>query len=363
MPITAELKIPNSPVNKWFKENLPDIRQLMARWIAQVPRETIRPATKNSRSYPWPTVGYASEYWLRQAMGAKFMGTMPSKIPLLGKALEENDPQWATWHTNVELLCRTIDVNWLAYQRGMTSREDNAWALYWAGICEGVLRGWKPNQEPSQNLHRLNELSNLLRKEDFKQQFHVPGNIIQDIVNLSELSLCGDLDEIIQNLGSHVIVDNPIMSNGKIIGGADGDVIVEDMYLDIKTTTDPKRDLEYHLKEILSYVALDGNDGYRMRQIGILYVRQNGAVVSIDVGDALKLAGSTIRSVPEMQASFEEMLMRDYVGAAEGIQPVSQRRPPESEHQPTKDLSMTKTSPQAAGFIHGSRAGRGEATK
>ena len=69
---------------------------------------------------------------------------------------------------------------------------------------------------------------------------------------------------------------NPVFAGARDVGGADGDLIVDNCLWDIKTTIQKARGRWLH--QLLAYVLLDYDDEYAIKRVGLLFPRQGSRV-------------------------------------------------------------------------------------
>ena len=102
---------------------------------------------------------------------------------------------------------------------------------------------------------------------------------------------------------SHVL--NPNFDGSIDVGGADADLIVGDMLIDIKTSKRPTIDLKW-LRQLLGYMLLDYSDHHEISSIG-LYMARQGILVSWSLEEVVKgLCADNTTSIKELREQFQE---------------------------------------------------------
>ena len=119
---------------------------------------------------------------------------------------------------------------------------------------------------------------------------------------------------------SHVL--NPTFEGSKdIIGGADGDLIVDGTLLDIKSTINSEIQQQW-IYQLLGYVLLDYSNQYKIRSIG-LYMSRQRLLFKWDLHDTLqKLSSDTTTNIEDLRQEFRRIIlnMRDKFGNRESKQ-------------------------------------------
>ena len=102
---------------------------------------------------------------------------------------------------------------------------------------------------------------------------------------------------------------NPNFDGSRDIGGADADMIVDGVLLDIKTTI--KREIGSDwIWQLLGYVLLDYSDHYHMNGVGFYMARQ-GMLIKWDLEETLRgLCAGEPPTIEELRARFEELVRK-----------------------------------------------------
>ena len=103
---------------------------------------------------------------------------------------------------------------------------------------------------------------------------------------------------------NHVL--NPRFDGSKDVGGADADLIVDGVLIDIKTTAQQGIRNE-SIWQLLGYVLLDYSDTYRINAVA-LYMARQGILFKWDLEDAVRcLYAGEPPSIEELRSKFKEL--------------------------------------------------------
>lgn len=75
------------------------------------------------------------------------------------------------------------------------------------------------------------------------------------------------------------------------MNGADADLIVDDLLIEIKTHRNPANHLRESLRQLLGYTLLDYDDSHRIRQVGLYYTR-HAQLSRWDADDLIRALGA-----------------------------------------------------------------------
>ena len=98
-------------------------------------------------------------------------------------------------------------------------------------------------------------------------------------------------------------------STGSVdVGGADADMIVDELLIDIKVTKRSSIELDW-LRQLLGYVLLDYSDQYGISSIG-LYLARQGVLVSWSLEEVIgSLCADNTTSIAELREQFQECVL------------------------------------------------------
>jgi hypothetical protein len=97
---------------------------------------------------------------------------------------------------------------------------------------------------------------------------------------------------------------NPTFDGSFDIGGADADILVDDLLLEIKTTTNDAFERVDHLYQLLGYALLDYSSEYAISRVGV-YLARRGVLVEWTIDDVLGTCCTT-SDWPSVQVAFRE---------------------------------------------------------
>ncbi|MDA8271947.1 MAG: hypothetical protein M0Z39_11220 [Actinomycetota bacterium] len=316
MSITSELTNPESAASLWLAENF-DLDPAISALTAQAEGvATIRPSG-TLKDYPWATVGHAVEFRLRQSCGVAYYKTT---APLGNEHLFQG-----------YMLNDALAVLWDEHETEQWTSKENAWVLCFAGLSEGRFRsrrkeGFKCYEDALVELGRLHDWKmfgvemDLLRQgkvESVSAKEHaclgllmelmpVADAVLSDVAAVSDAAIASDGFQKMKLSGS--FIDNPVFSGGKWVGGADGDFIFGRTLYDVKTTIRPENLWPSAVRQVISYMALDAIDEYRIEELAVFLPRQHGLVAKVSLGEILE--HSTFSSRVKMQESLRRALGR-----------------------------------------------------
>ena len=125
------------------------------------------------------------------------------------------------------------------------------------------------------------------------------------IDDLTELSW-GFYDGFNHLLRLHHVL-NPRFDGSRDVGGADADIIVDGVLIDIKATVKPEIRSDW-IWQLLGYVLLDYSDRHRIDSIG-LYLARQGELIKWDLDDAIRgLSSGEPPSIEELRTRFRELV-------------------------------------------------------
>lgn len=291
MSLTSHLKNPNSPVRRFFDLEFPELRRFNNAWAHRVKGlDTLSPQGPLD-GYPWAAVGRAVDYRIRRffepykaettvaAIGARY-GCLfnPETFKLITTLWESAAKEW-----------------------------------------DGINAIEPTDSDTERRLLRLcmvfSEFETMARTGD------VPF-LIRDALSFDDL-LSRSPDYVIDDLhqlagafrerNSHLIKSgrvklNPLFSGSSDVSGADGDVIVDGIIWEFKTTLHPERPGTWAY-QLLGYGLLDYHDEYRLKGAGVYLVRQS-VLIDWTWEEMFQLLGTT-KSLEELRSDFYECLNDD----------------------------------------------------
>jgi hypothetical protein len=122
---------------------------------------------------------------------------------------------------------------------------------------------------------------------------------VDDLAAMAAL-LC----ERLANLVESPAVLNPTFDGSVAIGGADADLVVDRMLLELKTTKQDKFERVDHVCQLLGYALLDYSNEYEIDRVGV-YLARRGVLVSWSIGELMETCCTT-RDWSSLQRGFKE---------------------------------------------------------
>ncbi len=281
---TNDLKTEGTKARVFFERYFPNLGLVRATLRSAVAgAETLEPAEKDG--YPWGTVGVAIDYRLR------FSFPVAASLPA----------RWDNWAANPEmpfaLIVRDTDlprplVAEYGASEAVSGRRDSAW-LKAAGPFFGELGLFLRNAQPHEGKldtcteERLCRFCFVLALYDDIARsrgawsgtpllsLH-PGAATDDLLALCPPAAAADLAamaEAFQGSQSQLLKGKAALNPW--FSGGEGDLIVDDCYIDFKAARDPKRPSPSQWpRKLLGYVLLDTKDRYGIRTVGLYLARQ-----------------------------------------------------------------------------------------
>lgn len=327
MSLTEELKTKGSWTRSFFERRFPDLRAVKADLHKKVlGADTIRPA--DTTGYPWGTVGMAFDYrsrfnfpasaslpsrwaaWVADPAASFVVASEPGlPIPLVaewGAAREIEIYKDCTWRraagaffgTLASLLARTKP-----YELGVSDPDEEQLCRYCfvLGLYEQfqrTLSAW--GSSPLIDLWTTGGVDELLGL--------CPAVAVNDLAALNAAFVASQ-----RPLLAGEAVLNPRFGDSALVGGADGDLIVDGAYIDIKTTIVPGKPSPSQWPwELLGYVLLDHEDRFALHSVG-LYLSRQARLVTWTLDEFVSLlagAGADTSLGPARVELHEELVRR-----------------------------------------------------
>lgn len=105
------------------------------------------------------------------------------------------------------------------------------------------------------------------------------------------------------------VVLNPSFEGSPDVGGADGDLILNDALIDIKSSITLNLPIPW-LYQVLSYALLDYSDSYGIRNVGFYLARQRRMLTWSLEELTMPLQGRALASVDEIRSQFRDLTLR-----------------------------------------------------
>ena len=139
---------------------------------------------------------------------------------------------------------------------------------------------------------------------------------VESLVGLAESHWVDDLRNLswefydrFHHLLSLPHVLNPTFDGSADVGGADADMIIDGVLIDIKTTVETKIIADW-VWQLLGYVLLDYSDHHQISAIG-LYMARQGQLIKWDLDEAIRgLCAEEPPSIKQLRTQFQELAQR-----------------------------------------------------
>jgi hypothetical protein len=132
----------------------------------------------------------------------------------------------------------------------------------------------------------------------------VPGYVVRDI--RQQMRLAETAFREFRALPRQAVTCGPVFTGSADIGGADADFILGGLLLDCKSTTLPGKLGRNEINQLAGYLLLDYRDEFGITRVG-LYLSRQGATITWDVGEFLRLLGSA-EQLPELRDQLSRYL-------------------------------------------------------
>ncbi len=306
MSLTSALDDRKSPVAKFFAARFPNVRPLQKAFRELIAgRETLRPIAGPDVVVPWGPLGAAFDYRLRyyfadlnpfQTVAFSGLGVLSSDAMLAvtgasGVAEPGLSDRWTKLMVDFLASLRRVGERTNPAGRRLPRQAEDLLNrhCYILALLEAFFRVGPTLNSP---LYALPE------KAGIEELLAVVDPWRDDLRGLSWgfFGTCQDL------LGRDYVL-NPTFAGSGLIGGADGDLIVDRCLIEVKTTTAPALRSQL-LYQMLGYVLLDFDDRYALDEVGV-YMSRQSALVRWRVEEFLEaLAGEPVK-LAKARTEFE----------------------------------------------------------
>ena len=294
MSLTSALDDRDSPISKFMAAELPGLKELQAAYRAQRPADTdaLRPQPLEGIQRPaWGTLGQAIDHRLRYAFADR---DEPSTAVSTGMVLAAAGPDRAVTEA-IDLAASGLRAA-LADLISQEQPSDRARAIPLAGYAEERLlricyaMAWFEEVYRTGRLWPGTPLGDADRSLSTSQLLAaVPPYAVADLqaqVYLAADRLAG-LRAACQPAQVRL---GPDFAGSRDVGGADADMIISDLLLEVKASARAtiKREDFY---QVIGYVLLDYHDAYQIGRVG-LYLARFGHLVTWTLPECLALLGA-----------------------------------------------------------------------
>lgn len=312
MSLTRVLETPGNPLRPFLRQMFPGMQHVLKEGRKEIAdAKTIRP----SRDLMWSRIGMAIDYRVRyyfESTESRKLTACIGALATMGRfsktepGTDANDNNKWLSRTLVKEFLNEVDAMLKQLQpvkRRLERDEEELLCRYCyvLALFEEVYRGgeyalyatpllWPPKRS-------VEELLQL-----------APPVCVRDIRRLS-YAFWGEFHKTIHSYTSVLL--NPSFEGSPDVGWADGDLILDDCLIDIKTTI--KLNLPLHwLYQVLSYALLDYSDSYGIRNVGFYLARQH-RMLSWSLEElTIPAHGQAQASVDEIRSQFRSLVKATY---------------------------------------------------
>lgn len=134
-----------------------------------------------------------------------------------------------------------------------------------------------------------------------------PQPLLDDIIAQTQLAAGSPFGTLRETTAAGQARNSVVFPGSTALGGAEADIIVDGLLLDIKGThrvrTMPTKDL----RQLAGYLLLDGEDSHNIQEVGI-YRTRNGHLFSVGADDFITMAGGRA-PLAELREKFHEQVI------------------------------------------------------
>ncbi|MGI8483638.1 MAG: hypothetical protein ACR2OU_05190 [Thermomicrobiales bacterium] len=290
MSLTSRLRTKTDPIRMFLHERFPNTKPLIAEIVSIAKgAETIRPEV----DVPWSLLGHAIDYRIRAYFAPVSMEGLPESAVQLIWPKSGWDMRMCA---GFDLDERAIEIKSVGTRLG---NEDEEWLARYC-LFLGMLEHCARSRDIHPALLTLN-----------------PDTATAgDVLSISEQAWVNDLCNMswgfydnFNKLLTQKAILNPLFAGSKDIGGADGDLILDNCLLEIKATIHPERPSPDWLYQLLGYVLLDYDDFYNLDSVGIYLARQS-KLVQWRLNEFLNaMSEDKCSGLAELRAEFKQLII------------------------------------------------------
>lgn len=130
---------------------------------------------------------------------------------------------------------------------------------------------------------------------------------VTNMVNLVHHAELSDITALRERVpGGRTCVSGPTFSGSRDVDGADADLVVDHLLLEIKTHANPAATARDTLRQLVGYLLLDYGDSYKLARAGVYYVRQ-ARLIQWRIPDLLQALGC-FRGIAELRQECVSIL-------------------------------------------------------
>lgn len=310
MSLTSELKDADSALAVFVTEQFPAIRELSAAFRAVRPRdaEALQPPAAAGTRIAWGTLNAAMDHRLRYAFSDS--RALPDTVelgitgafrlaasPAIGAAVRKagHDLEYLLDELIADQQPASRLRTLLLPKAAETQLATLCYAMTWFEEVYRTRRLWPGT--PLGDAQSGFSVTDLLAA--------VPEYAMADLAAQAEIA-SGALAEVRAACPPEAAHTGPAFAGSPDVGGADADLIIDGLLIDVKGTVAPSRLGKAEFYQLLGYTLLDYENEYRIDKLGF-YLSRFGRLITWPVDEYLTLLGSS-RSLAGLRTECEEVL-------------------------------------------------------
>lgn len=284
MSLTRELDRAGSPVREFFDQRLPTTRDVRRRFVQELADSVTVLPDSGGAPAAWSVLGHA--------VSARLLWELEPAGGAIGGESAMGLIQWCGAVEAVEAFTAAAQAG----PQGLASLE-SARVAFIAGLLERELRIVVRDDDPwTGPIRRAWTWQGVLDA--------VPEWCAADVA-----AVAVGCEDVLLELAASPAVIAPRMGGAQLVGGADADLIVGSMLVDVKAKSRVELRI-VDLRQLVGYALLDVEDRYRLDTVGILAARQ-GRLVRWPLDELLsEMAGEPVTAA-EMRADLQLALVVD----------------------------------------------------
>lgn len=304
MSLTSELKDAESPLSAFMSAQFPVVRELSAAFRAVRPNdaEALHPPVEAGTRVAWGTLNAAIDHRLRYAFSDScalpetvergIAGAFRIAAPGAGAALRQAGDE-------LSLLLRELIAAEQPASRSRPLVLPMAAEARLARLCYAM--AWFEEVYRTRRLWLGTPLGDARPGFTVKDMLAaVPAYAVEDLIAQAEIA-SGALRKLRAVCPPAEVHAGPDFAGSPDVGGADADLIVGGLLIDIKGTIAPSRLRKPEFYQLLGYALLDYDDEYRIGGLGF-YLARFGRLITWPVDEYVALLGSS-RSLPRLRTA------------------------------------------------------------
>lgn len=271
MSATSELRNSKSRVRLFFERTFPNVDAFKSAYRKQLNDVSTLLPVDPGKQYPWDLVGHAIDYRIR-LFYRRYSVQSTFAANWRANPFYDDETTWIEFAWN--RLNSLFDSATSAIEGQLLSREKEGqlarYCLFLSRL-EATARSGRLYDglavRDALDKHKSVIISSDITLDEVLS--NTPQNIVDDVISLYR----GFFES--QPPSQGVVILNPTFDGSNDIGGADGDIIVNEVIWDFKTSQDPRSyRIKLWLYQLLCYAMLDYSNQYNLSSCGFYLVRQ-----------------------------------------------------------------------------------------